>query len=145
MIFQRFEPMLPSHAEYFQGMPCKVCADTKGIVAHCATTHSVMGLVAFDSWTENLASVHIKISNPMCLRNGGLIAESCDWYFNRLDRGIMLGLVRGDLYKVLAFNAKIGFTEEHRIKDGYAVGVDQVMLTMTREQCRFLPTQQRAA
>ena len=40
--------------------------------------------------------------------------------------------------KALEFNKKIGFTEDYRIKDGYGKGVDMIILTMRKSDCRWL-------
>ena len=57
--------------------------------------------------------------------------------FNQLKVKKIMGVVDSTNIKALQFDAHIGFVEEATIKDAGKHG-DLIILTMTRQQCRFL-------
>ena len=144
MICQAFDSMILKHAHYFQSMKVQVTADIKGLVAvdHC---NEKAGMVILDSWTENSVQAHIKVTNKMCMRTGGLLNEVARYVYDVAGMGLMMGFLRSDNPKAIEFDKKLGFIVEHIVKDGYAVGVDCVILSMTRDQCNYYLIQERAA
>ena len=144
MICQAFDAMNLEHAQYFKSMKVHVTADLKGVVS-VDHRSEIAGMVILDSWTENSVQAHIKVTNKMCMRTGGLLNEVARYVYDVAGVGLMLGFLRSDNPKAIEFDKKLGFIVEHTIKDGYAVGVDCVILSMTRDQCNYYPHQQRAA
>lgn len=62
----------------------------------------------------------------------------CFWYpFEQLGVKKVFGLVAANNAKALRFDKHLGFQEEARIKEALPSG-DMIILSMTKEQCRFL-------
>lgn len=120
-----------------------MCADTCGVIAY-GTDGSIQGAVIADSFTVDGCNVHVAIDRIGALR-GGLLRAASDYLFNYRGRQRLFGLVPADNEKALKFDKHIGFTEVNRIEDGYATGIDYVLLRMTRDECRWLQEQRRAA
>ena len=97
----------------------------------------IVAAIVLDSWTANSCTAHIAIEDPLVLRHG-FLELGCDFIFNHANRGVVIGLVPANNHKALKFDKHIGFKEVYRIKDGYAVDVDYVILEMRRESCRWL-------
>lgn len=60
-----------------------------------------------------------------------------DYVFNQLKVKKVIGLVESNNAKALRFDKHLGFIEEYVIKDAGRSG-DIHILSMTREQCRFI-------
>lgn len=109
--------------------------DTTGFVAYRGDR--LVAAIVFDSWTANSCVAHIAIDEPFVLRHG-FIETGCDFVFNHANRGVIVGLVPANNHKALKFDKHIGFKEICRVKDGYKVGVDYIILEMRQETCRWL-------
>lgn len=64
------------------------------------------------------------------------------WYcfhypFNELKVNLVVGLVPSSNKDALRFDTHLGFQVEHTVKNAHPLG-DIVILTMTREQCKYL-------
>ena len=116
--------------------------DTRGIVAF-SDAGKPQGIVLFDQFTETACTAHISVTNPMALR--GLHIEAFSYAFEQLEKSMILGVVAASNAKALKLNAHFGFTEIARIKDGYAQGVDQVVLQMKREDCKYITQLKKVA
>ena len=134
MKYVAFDPYL--HFDYVNSvLMVPVSPATKGIVALDSENQPCAVCLA-DGWTHNSATVHHAIQKPMALR--GLFREFAEYVFNTCDKKIMIGLVESTHEKALHLNTNIGFKEVYRIKDGFADGVDQIILQLNKEDCRFL-------
>ena len=60
-----------------------------------------------------------------------------DYAFNQLKVNKVIGLVESNNHKALRFDKHLGFIEEYVVKDAGKNG-DIHILSMTREQCRFI-------
>jgi len=134
MIFEPFVATHPRHAEYFQGMECQVCSDTRGIIAVDKNLHT-MGAVVFDNFLPNSAQCTIEITNPICLRKGGLFTEAATYIYDVAKMTYVYALVRETNEKALNLDYKVGFQYEHTLKDAYEVNEDVIVLRITKEQC----------
>lgn len=119
-----------------QHMPLKRVEDTGGIVAVDKDTNETVAIAVMDSWTWNSVQIHQLILNPLVLRHG-FFEEVADYVFNVADREIMIGLVPSDNEAALSVNKKIGFEEVARIKDAVNFGIDVVILSMHKTQCKY--------
>ena len=117
-------------------MPLKRVDDTGGIVAVDKETNETVGIVVMDSWTATSVQIHQIIINPMVLRHG-FFEEVAEYVFNHAGRELMIGLVPSNNAKALQMNGKIGFETAAVIPDGVDTGVDIVIMTMRKEQCKF--------
>lgn len=100
----------------------------------------IVGMVGYDGWTLNSCSMHVAIERPIAIRR--LLRPAFGLVFDPRPRGCGLGLVKGHVLstneKALALDLNLGFRELGRVKDGWDVGVDEIMLVMRREDCRWL-------
>lgn len=111
------------------------CADTTGFYVR-GKDGEIAACVIFDSWSHNSVNIHMSIDNPMVLRHG-LLDEIARFVYTEAGRGVIIGLVPGDNAKALKLNKHIGLKEVHRIRDGYKVGVDMVIMELRKEDCRY--------
>jgi RimJ/RimL family protein N-acetyltransferase len=118
------------------------CAITPGFRAIAAEDAGrIVGMVGFDGWTPNSVTMHVALDSPACLR--GLLPEIFGYAFVQAGKGIALGIIPADNARSVNLAKRVGFSEVHRVRDGWAVGVDLVVLEMRRERCRWI--QQRKA
>lgn len=96
----------------------------------------LIAAVVYDNYQEASVSAHLTI------REGAIVTQDFIWYafyypFNELKVNKLLGFVASENKKALSLYARLGFVEEYRIP-GAALGGDLVVISMTRQQCRFL-------
>lgn len=98
------------------------------------TDGRIVAVTGFDCWNGSSCCIHIAI-------DGRLTREYTNYVygyaFDVMKAKKLIGLVSSANEKALKFDKHSGFVEEGRIKDGYPDG-DTIILTMTREQCKFL-------
>lgn len=117
--------------------------DMTGIMAIDMDTNRTVAGVLFDTWTENSCQAHIVIEEPMVLRHG-FLEECFNFVFNTANRKMLLGYVSSNNEKAMKFDKHIGFEEVHRIKDGFADGIDIIIYQMLKENCRFIEQKKEA-
>ena len=118
------------------------CADTQGIVAYDDSTLQIAGIVIMDSWTASGCQAHFAIDKPMCIRRG-LFSEVAHHVHVVCGRKYIFGLIPADNDRAYKFDLKMGFKEVSRVPDGYAEGVDYIVVRMSREENRWLPEEMR--
>jgi RimJ/RimL family protein N-acetyltransferase len=117
-------------------LPVKLCEDTKGIV-HVSDENVIDAVCVFDNWTFTAVQTHIWMANPFVIREG-FLNQIAEYAFNQCGMQMLIGLVNSDNQKALGFDKHIGFKELLVIPDGFAPGVDQHILQLRREDCRWL-------
>lgn len=110
--------------------------DTRAILARDVDTHERHGAVIMQNWSRTSCRAHMIIVNPMVLRHG-FLEEAFAYIFTYLDRVKVFGHVRSDNMKALKLNKHIGFTEVARLTDAYEPFVDDVIVELHRDDCRF--------
>jgi hypothetical protein len=91
-------------------------------------------MVAYDAWTPNSAHVHVAIEAPGTCRR--LLTESFRWAFGAV--GVLVAVIRESNRRSVRLAQHLGFTETHRIADGWQAGEALIVLEMRREDCRWL-------
>lgn len=114
------------------------CSDTCGVTACDGFDGRIFGVALFDQLTPNSAQCHIAITHPMKALRAGLLNAAGEYIFNDRGRNIVYGLVPASNDKALKFNENIGFKQIMRLPDGFDIGVDYVLMEMTRAACRWL-------
>jgi len=112
-----------------ENLPLSLSEDLRGIIAVDVDKQERIAAVILYGWTENSVMAHVIIKNPMVLRHG-LIKEFKRYVFDVCKRSIVIGTVPSDNHKALRFDTHLGFKEIHRIKDGYEIGNDIVIMEM---------------
>lgn len=133
MTLVSFNILSADQVSYFKGSGFPVTSDMMGIVAY-DNNLKIMGLTTFDHWTDSSVFGHIKVTNPMCLKTGGLVDETMRYVFEVTERENFLGLVPANEHKAVAFEKKIGFKELYRIPNGFQIGVDMIIMRMLRDE-----------
>jgi RimJ/RimL family protein N-acetyltransferase len=103
----------------------------------------LLGGVIFTSFTGASISIHAAGFAPRWLNNN-MLWIAFDYPFNQVDVSKVIGEVPSRNRKALDFNAKLGFKEEARIREYYP-DADLVILSMRREDCRWLKLKPRGA
>lgn len=101
--------------------------DNKGAIA---------GMVALDWCTPASAQMTVAIDRPIAVRS--LLKAAFDWVFNQAGKEIARGIVRASNTRAIVFDEGLGFKEVGRLRDGWAIGEDLVVLEMRRADCRWL-------
>lgn len=90
--------------------------------------------VLYDMFNGRSICMHVAIEKPVSRR----FTRICfDYPFNQLKVHKVMGLVDSTNSKALRFDKLLGFVEEARIEGAGKTG-DLVILTMTRQQCRWI-------
>lgn len=90
--------------------------------------------VVYDQFNGRSICMHVAVEKPVSRK----FTRICfDYPFNQLQVDKVMGLVDSTNAKALEFDRKLGFVEEARIKDAGKTG-DLVILTMNRQQCRWI-------
>ena len=84
------------------------------------------------SWTMHQAGIDPR----WCSRE--LLWMVFDYVFNQTNCIKAVGLVRSDNHRALATNLRGGWILEAVLRDMFGPGIHMMVLTMTREQCRWL-------
>lgn len=106
------------------------------ISRHDDESGKLLGGVIYDGYTRNCIFIHQAGFSKRWL-TGDMLWIAFDYPFNSLKVGKLAGTIPSSKPELLAFNLKLGFKEECRIKDAYPNG-DMIVLTMTRDECRWL-------
>lgn len=96
----------------------------------------ILGMVAYDGWTPNACSMHVAIDEVIASRR--LLRPAFGIPFVELKKQVVIGTVLGTNDRALALDLHLGFKVQCRIQDAWAPGVDLIILSMRREECRWL-------
>lgn len=88
----------------------------------------------YDMFNGRSICMHVAVEKPVTRT----FTRTCfDYPFNQLGVQKVIGLVDSTNDSALRFDRHLGFVEEARIADAGKTG-DLVLLTMTRQQCRWI-------
>ena len=109
----------------------------KSAMGHITSKDEVLWAVVYDHYEEGGSiQMHIAISDPKVVTRRAICAVF-EYPFNQLDVKKVIGVVNSENIKALTFDVRLGFLVEAIITDAYDVG-DMYILSMTREQCRWI-------
>lgn len=127
---------------------CWVCNRTNGV--YTAEDSYAIGVVSngevkagvvFDHWNGKSVAMHVAVEDPRAITRK--FTWLCfDYAFNQIGADKLLGFVAQDNEDALNFDLKLGFEVEAVVRDA-CPGGDLLILTMTREQCRWLKLGER--
>jgi hypothetical protein len=95
---------------------------------------NIVAGVWYESYTKTSIMTHIAIEGKMSKK---FLTIIFDYPFVQLGVNKLIGPTNSNNENAIRFNHKLGFVEEARIKDAFPDG-DMVLLTMTKDKCRFL-------
>jgi L-amino acid N-acyltransferase YncA len=90
--------------------------------------------VLYDMFNGRSICMHVAVEKPV---TRGFTRTAFDYPFNQLKVNKVIGLVDSTNAKALRFDKHLGFVEEARI-EGAGKSGDLIILTMTRQQCRWI-------
>ena len=90
--------------------------------------------VWYEAYTKTSIITHIAIEERMSKE---FLAIIFDYPFVQLGVNKLIGPTNSSNENAIRFNLKLGFKEEARVKNAFPDG-DMVLLTMTKDECRFL-------
>ena len=114
---------------------CVLTANARGIQA-TDSRGKVRGVVAYDAWTENAVQAHMWTDSAIVWRS--LLPAVFAYPFLEAGKGLLLGIIPADNLKSSEMAHRLGFRLAHRVRDGWAVGVDLLCFEMRRDECRHL-------
>lgn len=125
-----------------QAVGVHLSPDARGIVAVSERSDQVRGGVLYDGWTQNSVQVHMATGTPLAWRH--LLPAVFEYPFEEAGRGVLIGIVRASNAASVRLTKHLGFTESHRVRDGAAVGEDNIIFELRREECRWLSSRKAA-
>lgn len=118
-------------------LPILRVEDTGGLIAYNKDTNERIGVCIWDNWTNNSVQCHLMINHIAALRHG-FIELIADYVFNKKKKKFIYGFIPSNRPKALKINRHIGFTEMVNLKDGFADGVDYIVMQLKAENCPYL-------
>lgn len=103
----------------------------------------VRGMVLYEKWTPNSVQAHMAVDSPIVWRS--LVGPAFAYPFEQCGKSLLIAVVPSHNVRSCALVRRFGFTESHRIRDGWETGDDLVMFEMRKEQCRFIGQNRKAA
>lgn len=97
----------------------------------------LLGGVTYDGYTQNCIFIHQGGFDKHWLSKT-MLWVAFDYPFNQLKVAKLAGTIPEHDKDLLDINRRLGFKEECRIKDAYGPGDDMLILSMLREECRWL-------
>ena len=98
---------------------------------------SLIAVVAFNGFCGRVCSMHVAGDGGHWISRA-LLDAVFDYPFRQLDLAAVLAPIAASNEHALRFDTHLGFTEAHRVPEGWARGVDLIILEMRREACRYL-------
>ena len=111
--------------------------DTSGIVAVNSDTGELLGACVMDNWMPNSVQCHLAMTSIAPMRHG-FIEKIVNYVFVECSKSYIYGLVPADKVKARKINKHMGFTIKTRLTDGFADGVDYLLMELKRENCPYV-------
>lgn len=115
-------------------------AETMPVISRITADGKLMGGVIFGDYTGR--SIRMHMAGQPGWASLELIWLVFDYPFNQLNVEMVLGTVPSTDEKVLEYDHRLGFREIARIP-GAVLGGDMVILSMLRDECRWLKFRER--
>jgi hypothetical protein len=108
--------------------------ETSSCIGLLDKDNNIVAGVWYETYTKTSIMTHIAIDGNMTKE---FLSAIFDYPFVQLGVLKLIGPTNSNNDVAIKFNCKLGFEEEARVKDAYPDG-DLVLLTMTKDKCRFL-------
>lgn len=92
------------------------------------------GMVAFDAWTPQSAQAHMAVEAPILWRH--LLPAAARYLYETEGRQLAIGLIPASNGRSVRTALSLGFSLQHRVRDGWSAGVDLLVLEMRKQDCR---------
>lgn len=97
---------------------------------------SIRGMIGYEGWTPKSARVYLAMESPAVLR--GLVGPGFRYPFIQCGLEVLTLSIPAYSARNIALAKRLGFLETYRIRDGWDIGIDQLLFEMRRGQCRWL-------
>ena len=125
-----------AHPEHFAWLQertgCVLTSDFRALEA--VSGERITGMVGYCNWTPNAVEAHMAVDSAIAWRH--LVGPAFEYPF--ATREALLAVVPAHNERSLRLTRKFGFTEAHRVRDGWAAGDDLILFELRRGDCRFL-------
>lgn len=125
-----------------RAIPRQFNVESDPVISNVREDGTLLGGVTFDGYTRSCIFMHQAGFDPHWMTRD-LLWAAFDYPFNQLGVVKVCGTIPSSDERLVRLNHKIGFVEECRVKDGYP-GADMIVLSMTRDQCRWLQISPRS-
>ena len=98
---------------------------------------AIVAMSGYDNWTPNACQVHVA-AEARAFWCKATLRAAFGFPFIQAGRGMVYTVTPASGEASLRMNRILGFTETHRIKDGWAPGVPLVINEMRKEDCRWI-------
>jgi hypothetical protein len=113
------------------------------VFSHVTSLGNLLGGVIFDGYTGSCVFMHQAGFHKNWLV-GNMLWMVFDYPFNQLKVKKVAGAINSSKKELLDFDLRLGFKEEGRIRGAYPDG-DMIIMTMAREECRWLKLKPKVA
>lgn len=96
----------------------------------------ITGVVGYNGFCGKTCMIHVAGDGNWASKM--LLWAAFDYPFNQAGMVQLIAPVPGNNAKALKLDYHLGFKDLHVIKDGWDIGVDLKILTMAKEECRWL-------
>lgn len=112
------------------------------VISNVNKSGELLGGVIYDGYTGSCIFIHQAGFSKYWLSRD-MLWVAFDYPFNQLGCSKVCGTIPSSNPQLLAINKKIGFIVEATIKGAYP-GADMLVLSMERDQCRWLDLKPRS-
>jgi RimJ/RimL family protein N-acetyltransferase len=140
---QQQQALLAAHLQALAGV--QPCADMKALAwaDEDEDGNAVLRLVVgFTAFIGKTCQIHVAMTEGFHFTPKAMLEVVFDVAFNKLGIEKLLGVVNSKNEKAMNYDFRLGFKEEYRMPGMHDDGGDIVLLSMTREQCRYLKQDQ---
>ena len=102
----------------------------------------LIAVVGYNGFCGRICQMHVAGDGGHWV-NRALLNAAFDYPFRQLDLVAVLSPIAASNERALRFDKHVGFTEVHRVPEGWAHGDDLIILEMRREACRYLARTER--
>jgi len=112
-------------------------SDMQGLTVIDTEAGRYAGAFLLYDFKKNSCYCHVIVGNKMMFRRDKLEA-AFHYAFNVCGIKILLGHNTSDNYRHLRFLERLGFSEHSRVLGGASDGVDDIVMILRKENCRYL-------
>jgi RimJ/RimL family protein N-acetyltransferase len=123
-------------AEIARAIPRRFNPACDPVISNVSEDGKLLGGVIYDGYTVACIFIHQAGFSKKWLSKD-MLWVAFDYPFNQLGCSKLCGTIPSTNEELLAFNTRLGFKVETRIRDAYPGG-DMLILSMTRDECPWL-------
>lgn len=97
---------------------------------------ALIGVVGYNGFNGQIACIHSAGDGHWVSRE--FILATFDYPFRQLKLKYLIAPVASNNFKALKFDRRMGFQDWATLPDGFAEGIDIILLRMERSQCRWI-------